>query len=180
MAVDIAIIAQRYATALFELTHDQNSDTETLEELKQLKQVALENPDLAKAIAADNIAETSKKELLRVLTRDATQLVKNLIHMLYDYRRFDLMIKIIDAYEALVNQSIGHMNADVKTAVALSDEQVTRLEQVIAKRFNANSVALQQTVDAALIGGVVVQANNQIVDGSLATKLAAIRQSIVH
>ncbi len=69
--------------------------------------------------------------------------------------------------------------AEVKTAVALSDEQAARMTEQLAKRFEAKEIKLTQVVDEALLGGVVVQANNQILDGSLATKLAAIRQSII-
>ncbi|MDR3240862.1 MAG: F0F1 ATP synthase subunit delta [Lactobacillaceae bacterium] len=180
MAVDTAIIANRYATALFELSHDQNRDAEVLEELTQLKQVLQDNPDLVKVIVANNITETAKNEVLAILIKDASELVQNLVKMTYDYRRFDLMIKIINDYEALVDESVGQITAEVKTAVELDANQVARLQEVIAKRFGAKSVVLNQSVDATLIGGVIVQANNQIVDGSLATKLAAIRQSIVH
>jgi len=180
MAVDTAIIANRYATALFELSHDQNRDAEVLEELTQLKQVLQDNPDLVKVIVANNITETAKNEVLAILIKDASELVQNLVKMTYDYRRFDLMIKIINDYEALVDESVGQITAEVKTAVELDANQAARLQEVIAKRFGAKSVVLNQSVDATLIGGVIVQANNQIVDGSLATKLAAIRQSIVH
>ncbi|MDB7636245.1 ATP synthase F1 subunit delta, partial [Lactococcus garvieae] len=99
--------------------------------------------------------------------------------MAYDYRRFSNLPAIITAYEALVNKAEGVVYAEVKTAVALSDEQAARMTAQLANRFDAKEVKLTQSVDENLLGGVVVRANNQILDGSLATKLAAIRQSII-
>ncbi|MDR3191360.1 MAG: F0F1 ATP synthase subunit delta [Lactobacillaceae bacterium] len=179
MANDTATIAKRYAVALFELTHDQNSDTTTLAELVELKKVLQENPDLVKTIDSAGIADSDKQALLKTITDQASQLVKNLIEMTYDYRRFNILTKIIDAYTQLVDQADGRIVAYVTTAVPLDADQASRLATSIAKRFNANAVELNQNVDESLIGGVIIHANNQIVDGSLATKLEAIRQSIV-
>lgn len=180
MALKNAIIAQRYATALFELSHDQNSDTETLAELQELTKVLQANPNLVKVINAKNINEASKREVLKTLTESASQLVTNLVNMSFDYQRFDLLPQIVQEYQILVYRSIGHMTAEVKTVVELDADQIDRLKQVIVKRFGAKTVDLEQTIDPSLLGGVIISANNQIVDGSLATKLAAIRQSIVH
>ncbi|MFL1695999.1 ATP synthase F1 subunit delta [Weissella kandleri] len=180
MALDNAIIAQRYARALFELSHDQKSDTETLNELLELQTVLQDNPELAQIITANQISDDQKQAILKPLLADASPLVHNLIQMTYDYRRFDLLPMIIETYQRTVNHAIGHMTAEVKTVVELDAKQIERLKQVIAKRFDAKSVDLKQTIDPSLLGGVVITANNQIVDGSLATKLAAIRQSIVH
>ncbi|QIL50203.1 F0F1 ATP synthase subunit delta [Weissella coleopterorum] len=180
MALNHAIIAQRYATALFELSHDQNSDTETLAELQELTKVLQSNPNLVKVINAKNINESTKKEVLKTLTESASQLVTNLINMTFDYQRFDLLPQIVQEYQILVHHSVGHMTAEVKTVVELDANQIDRLKQVIVKRFGAKTVELKQIIDPSLLGGVIISANNQIVDGSLATKLAAIRQSIVH
>lgn len=179
MAVDVATIAKRYAVALFELSHDRNSDTETLAELAEIRKVILENPDLVRAIESAGMAESAKQELVEVIIKDASQLVKNLVKMTYDYRRFAILPAIINAYESLVDDAEGRLVADVTTAVALDDDQASRLSASIAKRFGVKTVEIKQTVDESLIGGVIVHADNQIVDGSLATKLSAIRSSII-
>ncbi len=179
MALDQATIAKRYAVALFELTHDQNTDAATLAELVEVRTVLVENPELTKAIASMRVPESAKQQMVATLSDGASQVVKNLLQMAYDYRRFSDLPAIITAYEDLVNKSEGVVYAEVKTAVALSDEQAARMTEQLAKRFEAKEIKLTQVVDEALLGGVVVQANNQILDGSLATKLAAIRQSII-
>ena len=177
MALDQATIAKRYAVALFELTHDQNTDAATLAELVEVRTVLVENPELTKAIESMRVPESAKQQMVATLSDGASQVVKNLLQMAYDYRRFSDLPAIITAYEDLVNKSEGVVYAEVKTA--LSDEQAARMTEQLAKRFEAKEIKLTQVVDEALLGGVVVQANNQILDGSLATKLAAIRQSII-
>lgn len=179
MALDQATIAKRYAVALFELTHDQGTDAATLAELSTIREVLVQNPDIIKALLSLRIDETSKNQLLHMLSDGTSQVVTNLINMAYDYRRMQNLPAIIDEYQTLVNKAAGIVDAEVTTVVPLSDEQVARLTEQLVKRYEANEVRLTQVVDEDLLGGVIIKANNQILDGSLATKLAAIRQSII-
>ena len=179
MALDQATIAKRYAVALFELTHDQGTDATTLSELSTIREVLVQNPDIIKALLSLRIDETSKTQLLHMLSDGTSQVVTNLIDMAYDYRRMQNLPAIIDEYQTLVNKAAGIVDAEVTTVVPLSDEQVARLTEQLVKRYQANEVRLTQVVDEDLLGGVIIKANNQILDGSLATKLAAIRQSII-
>lgn len=179
MALDKATIAKRYAVALFELTHDQGTDTETLAELTALRDVLEQNPEFTKALLSLRIDEAAKQKMLATLSEGTSQVVGNLIQMTYDYRRIQNLPAIITKYEELVHKAAGIVNAEVQTAVPLSDEQVSRLKEKLVQRYQANEVRLTQSVDENLLGGVIVKANDQILDGSLATKLAAIRQSII-
>ncbi len=179
MALDKATIAKRYAVALFELTHDQGTDTETLAELTALRDVLEQNPEFTKALLSLRIDEAAKQKMLATLSEGTSQVVGNLIQMTYDYRRIQNLPAIITKYEELVHKAAGIVNAEVQTAVPLSDDQVSRLKEKLVQRYQANEVRLTQSVDENLLGGVIVKANDQILDGSLATKLAAIRQSII-
>lgn len=179
MALDKATIAKRYAVALFELTHDQGTDANTLAELTAIRDILVQNPEFTKALLSLRIDEAAKRNMLATLSEGTSQVVANLIQMTYDYRRIQNLPAIITKYEELVNEAAGVVNAEVQTAVPLSDEQVTRLKEQLVQRYQANEVRLTQIVDEDLLGGVIVKANDQILDGSLATKLAAIRQSII-
>lgn len=179
MALDKATIAKRYAVALFELTHDQGTDADTLAELTAIRDILVQNPEFTKALLSLRIDEAAKRNMLATLSEGTSQVVANLIQMTYDYRRIQNLPVIITKYEELVNEAAGVVNAEVQTAVPLSDEQVTRLKEQLVQRYQANEVRLTQIVDEDLLGGVIVKANDQILDGSLATKLAAIRQSII-
>ncbi len=179
MALDKATIAKRYAVALFELTHDQGTDESTMAELLAIREVLVQNSEFTKALLSLRINEDTKRQLLATLSKDTSQVVKNLIEMTFDYRRIQYLPAIITKYEELVNKAAGIVNATVQTAVPLSDEQVLRLKEKLVARFQANEVRLTQIVDENILGGVIVKANDQILDGSLATKLAAIRQSII-
>lgn len=179
MALDKATIAKRYAVALFELTHDQGTDADTLAELTAIRDILVQNPEFTKALLSLRIDEAAKRNMLATLSEGTSQVVSNLIQMTYDYRRIQNLPAIITKYEELVNEAAGVVNAEVQTAVPLSDEQVTRLKEQLVQRYQANEVRLTQIVDEDLLGGVIVKANDQILDGSLATKLAAIRQSII-
>lgn len=179
MAENLATIAGRYAKALFELTHDQNLENDTLAELQAIRAAFQDNPELIKAIESERITEDGKLALVNTLKNGASQLVQNLVQMTFDYRRLNILPNIITDYENLVNKAAGKVAAEVVTAIPLDADQVAKLVEQLKKRFNATEISLTQKVDESIIGGVIVTANNQVLDGSLATKLAAIRQSII-
>jgi len=179
MAINAATIAKRYAIALFELTHEQAIDEQTLTELLAIRQVLVDNPTLTQAMLSQRVTEDGKQRLLSQLTTAASPVVANLVHMTYDYRRFADLPAIIKQYENLVNKAHGVVAATVTTAIALTDEQVQRLTTQLLKRFDAKEIQLTQVVNVDILGGVIVTAKNQVLDGSLATKLANIRQRII-
>ena len=111
MALDKATIAKRYAVALFELTHDQGTDTETLAELSALRDVLEQNPEFTKALLSLRIDEAAKQKMLATLSEGTSQVVANLIQMTYDYRRIQNLPAIITKYEELVHKAAGIVNA---------------------------------------------------------------------
>ena len=179
MAVNAATIAKRYAIALFELTHEQAIDEQVLTELLAIRQILSDNPTLTQVLLSQRVSEEDKQQLLLQLTNTASPVVVNLIQMTYDYRRFAELPAIIKQYESMVNEAQGVMAATVTTAIALTADQVARLRAKLCERFDAQEIQLTQIVDATILGGVIVTAKNQVLDGSLATKLAHIRQQII-
>lgn len=174
-----ATVGRRYARALFELTHADQTDETTLAELLTLQDVLSTNPQLMQALTSVSVPDAAKQELLTTMTKDASTLVQHLIEMVYENRRIADLPTIIVDYKLLVDQAMQVVTAEVTTAVALEDDQAERLSAKLKDMFNAQEIVLEQQVDPTILGGVKVEANNRVIDGSLATKLANIRQSII-
>jgi F-type H+-transporting ATPase subunit delta len=72
--------------------------------------------------------------------------------------------------------SMGASVAEVRSAVALTDEQISRLAQALTAKLG-REVTVRNVVDPSVIGGVVTQVGDQVIDGSVRTKLHQLRDA---
>lgn len=173
-------VANRYSKALFELASEKNQTEAILAELKQLRQVFVDNPRLAEVLSGALVSVDKKQVLLSTLTDHASEYVKNFIQMLYDYGRMLDLVAIIDAYVQRYDESQKIVHAEVTSAVKLSDAQAQAIGDAFGKRVGAEQVRLTQKIDPDIIGGVIVKSNNQTFDGSVALQLQNLRRTLIN
>lgn len=172
-------MANRYAVALFELSHADNVDSVTLEEL-QVRVAALSQDEATmNALQSSKVPAAVKAEVMQTLTSDMTPLGARLMLLVFDNGRIGDLALIVDAYRQLVDADQGRVTAEVTTVLALDEAQRARLTLKLKEQFNANEIVLVEKIDPSIIGGVIVQANHTTMDGSIAGKLAKVRELIV-
>lgn len=180
MSLDIRTLAKRYAKATFELADEQDQLDSVYSELTSLRQVYVDNPGLASAFSGVDLSVDDKKQLLTSLQKGTSELVNNLLQMLFDYGRLSILVEIVDDFERRYDARRKLMHAKVTTAVALSDSQKSALKDNLAQRFGASEIDLQERVDPQILGGVIVSVNHQTLDGSIRTKIEQIRRLLQH
>ncbi|WP_461244252.1 ATP synthase F1 subunit delta [Secundilactobacillus muriivasis] len=179
MSLDKVTVAKRYSKALFELLNANDQLDAGYEELKQLRKVFQDNPQLGTALTDKSLAPAKREALVKPLLDNSTSYIHNLIQMTYDYDRMDDMIGIIDQFQKLYDEQNQTVYADVTTAVALDDAQLDKIKAGYAKRVGAKQVVLTNKVDAAIIGGVIIKSAGTIFDGSIQTKINRVRQALL-
>lgn len=101
----------------------------------------------------------------------------NLARILVENKRLDLVPEIVALFETLKSEQEGELTANVTSAFPLSAEQmaglVARLEAKFGRKVNAT-----QSEDDALIGGVVIQVGDEVMDASVRGGLEALRVSL--
>ena len=179
MSLDKKTVANRYAKAIFELAEENGQLDQTYQELSALRQVFEENDSLAALLSGVDLSLAEKKSLIDALKKDASPFVSNLIQMVFDYGRMDDLVAIIDEFERRYDASNKRIHAEVITAVQLDTKQRDQLKAGLAKRLSANEIVLHETVDPSILGGVIIRANNETLDGSLSSKIEQIRRLLV-
>ena len=179
MAIDNATIARRYGNALFEVAKEQDSLAETATELNEIKAVLEKEPGFVVFMTSPQIDEKVKKDTLESMAKGASSLVANLLHMLFDYHRIANLESIIGEFNRLYDADRKIVRATVKTAIALEDDQKQKLAATFAKIENANQVILDEKVDPSIIGGVVLQSESHIYDGSIRSKFEQIKRLLL-
>lgn len=172
-------VAERYATALFDLAMEERAADTISRDFTTLKALLAESPELARLVRAPVFsAEQQKVGMDAVLRRiDAAPLTIRFVLTVAAKRRLFALREIIDAYERLVARQRGEINAEVSAARPLSDQETAELKRVLKERLG-HDARVSTKVDPSLLGGLVVKVGSRMIDSSLRTKLEGLRAAM--
>ncbi|MFD0897686.1 ATP synthase F1 subunit delta [Loigolactobacillus binensis] len=179
MALDKYTIGQRYGTALFDLATEQGTVDTVFADVMALQQVFADTPTLGSVLTNATLTLEQKQPILTSLQQGATVSVKNLLQMVFDYGRMNEMPFILAAFVQRYDQVNGIVHAKVTSAVPLTSEQQQALSTQLATRLGAKQIEIKNTVDETVIGGLIVEANNLVIDGSIRKRLAQVQQLLL-
>jgi F-type H+-transporting ATPase subunit delta len=169
-------VADRYATALFELAENDRQLAEIEGDLGRFAGLLDESPELRRLVRSPVFsAEEQGRAVSAVMEKAGLGgLVANLVKVAAGNRRLFMVPDIIAAFRRLVAKHRGEVSADVTSAEPLSDKQLADLNAAL-KASLGKDVALATRVDPALIGGLIVKVGSRMIDGSVRTKLNSLK-----
>ena len=172
-------VSGRYATALFELARDEKSIDAVKADLERFEAMLADSADLKRLVRSPVFsAESQSKALAAVLDKaEISGVSANFLKVLTANRRLFAVTDVIRAFRALVARFKGEATADVTVAETLSDKNLDALKSSL-KAVTGKDVALNVTIDPAIIGGLTVKLGSRMVDSSLRTKLNAIKHAM--
>lgn len=170
-------LALRYAKSLIDLSTEKGQLEAVYEDMKYLQAlckssrefVALLRSPIIKADKKDAIISAVVKPHIGVLTTSFTEL-------LVRKGREEDMPEIINAFIDQYNTIKGIHKVKLTTAVAVSNELKDSLVSKIKSEAGLDNVELEVLVDDALIGGFVLEFNNNLVDASVLRDLKDIKK----
>lgn len=164
------INAIEYGRALFLLTEEVGSTEKVREDVTVLIAAIKENPDIIKLLDTPAV---SKAERLSVIDKILATLDVNLcslVKMLAEKREAHSLIKVLEAYLAVYDESRGIERVEAVTAIPLSDEQSERLRKRLEKK-TGKTIVITNTVDPTILGGIKLRYMGIQLDGSLKSRL---------
>jgi F-type H+-transporting ATPase subunit delta len=172
--VSIQARPQDYAAAIYDLaieawTRQLGSVQETLER------------DATLRAAVDDLQKSTqdKLDVLGQAVPDGLgEQVRKFLGTLLEAGQLDLLDSILAEFERLVRRRPERRMARVTSAVPLTSDEQEALRARLVDRFGAD-LEFQFDVDASLIGGVYLRVGDQVIDGSVAGRLAALRDRLV-
>lgn len=171
-------IARRYARALASVAAEQSRLEQTADELDRVA-AWLDDPDLKAAFESPNLGVSARRGLVGRLAEslELSELARNFLSMLGERNRLDHFRAIVQAYQGLVDRSLGRVRALVRAATALDDAGVEQVRSVL-EQISKKKVLVSVVIDPALIAGVSVEIEGRVYDGSAHTQLTHLARSM--
>jgi len=137
----------------------------------------LRDGHLLEQLQDPGLSPDQKKQLLAPALTGIAPQVAAFVYALADDGDVNKLDTIADEFETLAARRSQYLLAHVRSAVPLTDSERKQLEERLTRRFGDNLEA-EYEVDPSLLGGVVVRVGDEVIDGSLAGKLSALRERL--
>jgi F-type H+-transporting ATPase subunit delta len=164
-------VARPYAEAIFALA-DRGGGLDKWSRTLAVMAVVAADPEMRTAIGNPNLSADQVYGLFAGACGDLALEAQNLVRVLIENRRLAMLPEIREIYEELKNEREGVIDALITSAQPLDSGQVSALVAELERRFK-RKVNPQVEVDPELIGGVRMRVGDEVIDGSVRGKLAA-------
>lgn len=179
MATDdpiMASVAGRYASALFDLATEQSGTADVERELASFQALIDQSADLRRLVRSPVFSADDQLKAISALVERGGMgtLAANFLRVLARNRRLFVVSDVIRAYRQLSARARGEVDAEVATAISLTEAQLAQLSDTL-KAAVGKDVRINTRVDPSLLGGLVVKVGSRMIDSSLKTKLNSLK-----
>ena len=174
---NVTTLARPYAKAAFELAGAEDA-TASWNEMLGLASTLVTEESMADLLESPHVGSGQIVQILSDTAGEAFDArFRDFLSVLAENKRFSLLPEITTLYQKLHEEADKLLRVKVVSAFALDESQATRLKDALAKRFD-REILLESEVDSSVIGGAVVYAGGQVIDGSLKDRLAKLSNSL--
>ncbi len=174
----MAAISKEYAEALFALAAEEGKEYEFMTALEEVEKLFASMPDYTALLASPSIPLGDRLAALEAAFAESLpEYLLSWIQLLCEKGRIGAFSDCIAEYRALWNAKKSLVTAKVVSAVALTEAERKSLIQKLEK-ISGNTILLDESVDPSLLGGVTVELNGKVIDGSLRHRLRMVKDVI--
>ena len=172
--------AERYSLALFELSEENNLLSQIEDQSLSMLNLINQSDDFRNLIKDPTINQEDLSKVIYKITENNKfdVLFKNFLNFLIQKRRFFFIESILESFIETCSRKRGELKAELKSAKNLSNDEITKINEVLAKNFSSK-IKLNYKHDESLIGGLVVQVGSTMVDTSIKNKLQQIENRMI-
>jgi len=170
------VSGRRYAEAIFELALQEDQVEQWATELELVSQV-LQDEDFSGFLKHADVPVDQKIKSIDSVLAQVHPLVRNMAKLLVSKGLVDLAGELQEAYAGLWDKHAGRQKVEVTSAVVLDQQEVDRIAQFVSGLIDKEVVVSTQ-VDESILGGIIIQIGDQLLDGSTRSKLEGLRSRL--
>jgi F-type H+-transporting ATPase subunit delta len=168
--------ANRYAKAVLQQATEENLAAVVFEDMQAVAATIEGSKELRSVLKSPVIKLSDKKEALHTIFKAESKSTQNLINVLIDNKRIDVLGDVASSYVALYNDARGVKVAQVTTAVPISSELEKMVHTKVEQITGSKNVTLENKVDTSIIGGFILRIGDLQYNASIANNLNKLKR----
>jgi F-type H+-transporting ATPase subunit delta len=171
-------VPRRYAEAAFALAREQGKLDRWKADLRMAEGV-LSDPNVLALLADPNVSPEHKRQVIdSQFTVDVDPNVRKLLYLLADRGRITSLARVVGEFVEMANREQGIVVAAVTTAVPLDAKAQQAVAERLKRLAGAKQVEVRNSVDPAILGGIIARIGDELYDGSVRTQLTQLAERI--
>lgn len=174
-----AVLAKRYAKALFAVGMEENALDEYAASLAEFAALVADNAELNDALANPMYPLEAREGVMKEIVKAAgvSVIMGNFLNLLVQKRRADALGDIAEMFQSLVDEENNTCQGVVTSATEISADLQAKIQETLEK-ITGKRVTVTNTVDESIIGGMIAKVGDLVMDGSIKTQLEVLKESI--
>ena len=172
-------VAVTFVNALLEAAADKDLLGQMEKDLDLLSDTMARHEDFKKMLLHPSITRKEKKDTIKAVFGEyVSGLMINFLYLLVDSRREALLDVIPDVYRKVVDKKKGVIRAKIQAAIPIDGERLENLRAGI-KKLTGKIVEVEVVENPQILGGLVVEIENKMIDGSVLSRLRNLRSKLM-
>ena len=169
-------IAQRYATAVFEIVKENNRLDKLEANLNDFAAALSESADLRELLHSPVLTREEQSAAIKAISKKMGLIpaLQNTLSLMAQKRRLFVVPQLVSQLREMIATEKGEVTADVVSAKELTAAQAKKLSETLKAQVGSD-VKINATVDESLIGGLVVKMGSKMIDTSIRSKLNSLQ-----
>ena len=170
------VSGKRYAQAIFELAQEQDQLDQWEGDLDFVHGV-LQDEDFRALLGHADVSIENKIKAVDAVMEQIHPLVRNMVNLLVTKGLVNVARDLRDGYLELLDEHRGRQRVEVTSAVLLEPGELDRITKFVAELVRKEVVVSTQ-VDESILGGLVIQIGDRLLDGSTRSRLNSLRNQL--
>ena len=162
---------RRYALALYEVAEQKGKVQQYLQDLREICNLIETNKEFYEVIKHPQISTKKKKRtFINIFKGKIDEELLSFLLILIEKDRILYLREKLNEMEKIDLERKNILSAVVKTAVPLLESEISNLQEKLEKQYN-KKIIMTTEIDKSLLGGVYVRVGNDVIDGTIKSKL---------
>ena len=170
------VSGRRYGQAIFELAQEQGEAGQWGQDVALVAE-AFTDQDFNALLKHAGVSAEDKRSAVDTVLGGVNPMVRNMVNLLVARGLVDAIPEACEEYSELLDRQEGRQRVEVTTAVALTDDELRRITDFISGLIR-QEVVVTARVDEEVLGGLVIQIGDRLLDGSARARLDGLRERL--
>ena len=171
-------ICREYAEALFAIACEENEKEKYTKDLKSILEALNENPEYMEFLVCPGIPLSERLNAIdEAFSGSFPQYIVMFMQLLCEKGRIKLFGQCVGEFIKLVDASDNIAVVKITSAVELTQAEVDNIRRKLEKSLK-KGIITECIVDASIMGGIIIETEGRIIDGSLRKSLHEVKEVI--